>query len=106
MKPAARGPFPVRADAGWRRGGRKGQEMEKKRIRMIVAYDGTNYHGWQIQPNGITIESELNGALSTLFGEPIKVSGASRTDTGVHSLGNLAVFDVDTRMPAEKILMH
>ena len=70
---------------------------------LTVAYDGTNYHGWQIQPNGITIESELNGALSTLFGEPIKVSGASRTDTGVHSLGNLAVFDVDTRMPAEKI---
>ena len=75
----------------------------RKRMMLTVAYDGTNYHGWQIQPNGITIESELNGALSTLVGEPIKVSGASRTDTGVHSLGNLAVFDVDTRMPAEKI---
>lgn len=75
----------------------------KKRMMLTVAYDGTNYHGWQIQPNGITIESELNSALSTLFGEPIKVSGASRTDTGVHSLGNLAVFDVDTRMPAEKV---
>ena len=70
---------------------------------LTVAYDGTNYHGWQIQPNGVTIESELNNALSTLFGEPIKVSGASRTDTGVHSLGNLAVFDVDARMPAEKV---
>ncbi len=103
MKPAARGPFPVRADAGWRRGGRKGQEMEKKRIRMIVAYDGTNYHGWQVQDNGITIESELNRCLTELLREPVQVCGASRTDSGVHALGNVAVFDTTARMPAEKI---
>ena len=74
-----------------------------KRVRLIVAYDGTNYHGWQIQKNGITIESELNRCLSELLQEPIEVIGASRTDAGVHALGNVAVFDTESRMPAEKI---
>ncbi len=74
-----------------------------KRVMLVVAYDGTNYHGWQLQPNVVTIESVLNEALSSLFNEDIKVIGASRTDTGVHSLGNVAVFDTRARMPAEKI---
>ena len=73
------------------------------RIKMVVAYDGTNYKGWQVQPNGITIEEVLNKNLSKLLGEEIVVSGASRTDSGVHSLGNIAVFDTNTRMPADKI---
>lgn len=70
---------------------------------MVVAYDGTNYCGWQVQPNGITIEEILNRSLSNLLGEKIEVMGASRTDSGVHSLGNVAVFDTNTRMPADKI---
>lgn len=74
-----------------------------KRVKLTVAYDGTEYHGWQIQNNGITIESELNRCLSELFGEQIQVIGASRTDAGVHALGNVAVFDTECRMPAEKI---
>lgn len=74
-----------------------------KRIKMTVAYDGTNYCGWQIQPNGITIEQVLNQALTELLGEKIVVSGASRTDSGVHSKGNICVFDTNTRMPGEKI---
>lgn len=69
----------------------------------MVAYDGTNYCGWQVQPNGISIQQVLNEAISDLFKENIECVGASRTDAGVHSLGNVAVFDVDTRMPAEKI---
>ncbi len=73
------------------------------RVKMTVAYDGTNYKGWQVQPNGITIEEVLNKNLSNLLGEEIVVSGASRTDSGVHSLGNIAVFDTNTRMPADKI---
>ena len=77
--------------------------MEKKRVRLTVAYDGTNYHGWQIQNNGITIESELNRCLSDLLGEPVAVIGASRTDSGVHALENIAVFDTESPMPAEKI---
>lgn len=73
------------------------------RVKLIVAYDGTNYCGWQIQPNAVTVESVLNEALSNLLKEDIKVIGASRTDSGVHALGNVAVFDTDTRIPAEKI---
>jgi len=76
-----------------------------KRIKLVVAYEGTNYCGWQIQPSGITIEGVLNKALSELLKEDIKVTGASRTDSGVHSLGNVAVFDTETRIPPEKILL-
>lgn len=74
-----------------------------KRVKLVVAYDGTNYSGWQLQKNAVTIEQKLNEALSDLLGEEITVIGASRTDAGVHSLGNVCVFDTDTRMPAEKI---
>lgn len=74
-----------------------------KRVKMIVAYDGTNYCGWQVQPNGVTIEEMLNKNLSELLGEDIQVTGASRTDSGVHSIGNVAIFDTNTRMPADKI---
>lgn len=73
------------------------------RVKLVVAYDGTNYCGWQMQDNGITIEEVLNRELSALLKEDIKVIGASRTDSGVHALGNVAVFDTKTRIPAEKI---
>ena len=74
-----------------------------KRIKLTIAYDGTNYCGWQIQPNGITIEEILNKALSKMTGEEVFVIGASRTDSGVHAMGNVAVFDTETTIPAEKI---
>ena len=74
-----------------------------KRVKMVVAYDGTNYCGWQKQPNGICIEEVLNRELSRLLNEPIEVIGASRTDSGVHARGNIAVFDTHARMPADKI---
>ena len=74
-----------------------------KRVRMVLAYDGTNYCGWQLQPNGITIEEVLNQALSELLREPVAVIGASRTDSGVHAEGAVAVFDTENRMPADKI---
>lgn len=74
-----------------------------KRIMLTVAYDGTDYHGWQLQPNGITIEEVLNEKLSQLFKEEITVIGASRTDSGVHAYGNVAVFDTNARMPGDKV---
>lgn len=74
-----------------------------KRVKLVVAYDGTNYCGWQIQENGITIEEVLNKTISDLVGEPIAVIGASRTDSGVHAMGNVAVFDTESRIPAEKM---
>ena len=73
-----------------------------KRIKLVVAYDGTNYNGWQAQPMGTTVEGMLNRALTELTGEQIEVIGASRTDEGVHSMGNIAVFDTYARIPAEK----
>jgi len=74
-----------------------------KRVKLIVAYDGTNYCGWQIQPNGITVEEVLNQQLSQLLKEEIQVIGASRTDSGVHALGNIAVFDTESKIPADKM---
>lgn len=72
-----------------------------KRVLLKIAYDGTNYCGWQIQENGITVEQIINEKLGELLGEEITVIGASRTDSGVHALGNVAVFDTETRIPAE-----
>ena len=74
-----------------------------KRIKLTVAYDGTDYCGWQIQNNGIYVEEVLNRALSRLTGENITVIGASRTDAGVHARGNVAVFDTNTCIPAERL---
>ncbi len=76
---------------------------DTRRIKLVVAYDGSEYCGWQVQPSGITIEEVLNRELSQLLGEEIQVIGASRTDSGVHSLGNVAVFDTGARIPPEKI---
>ena len=73
-----------------------------KRVKLVVAYDGTNYRGWQVQNNGETIESMLNRAISSLTGEEIHVMGSSRTDSGVHAMGNVAVFDTEARMAADK----
>ena len=74
-----------------------------KRILLSVAYDGTDYAGFQAQKSGVpTIEGELNRALTELTGVPVEVIGASRTDSGVHARCNLAVFDTESRIPPEK----
>ena len=73
-----------------------------RRIMLTVAYDGTDFHGWQVQPGVRTVEGELNTCLSELLGAEVQVIGASRTDAGVHALGNLAVFDTESGIPAEK----
>ncbi len=73
-----------------------------RKIKLTVAYDGTNYCGWQIQPNGITIQEVLEKALFELLGKETRVAGASRTDSGVHALGNVAVFETDARMSADR----
>ena len=75
-----------------------------KRIKLIISYDGTNYVGWQIQKNGIAIEQVINEHLSKLLKEEITIIGASRTDSGVHAMGNVAVFDTNTRIPPDKIM--
>ena len=75
-----------------------------RRIMLIVSYQGTNYCGWQKQKNAITIEETINKAISDLFGTEISVIGASRTDTGVHAKGNVAVFDTENMtIAADKV---
>ena len=73
-----------------------------RRIMLTVAFDGTNYSGWQIQPNKETIEGVLNRELSRLLNEEIKVIGASRTDSGVHAEGAVCVFDTESKIPGDK----
>lgn len=77
--------------------------MDTKRVMLRVAYDGSSYHGWQIQNNAVTIEGTLREAIFDLTGEEVNLIGGSRTDAGVHALDNVAVFDTSTRIPAEKL---
>ena len=71
-----------------------------KRFFITLSYDGTRYHGWQIQPNGNSVQQELQQALSTLLRQPVEVVGAGRTDTGVHARMMVAHFELDpTQLP-------
>ena len=69
------------------------------RFFITLSYDGTRYHGWQIQPNGDSVQQELQEALSTLLRKPVEVVGAGRTDTGVHARMMVAHFDLDPTQP-------
>ena len=73
-----------------------------RRIQLTIEYDGTNYAGWQRQSNALAVQQVLEEALSRLTGERIVIHGASRTDAGVHALGQCAHFDTDSRIPGEK----
>ncbi len=74
----------------------------KMRFFITLSYDGTRYHGWQIQPNGNSIQQELQEALSILLRQPVEVVGAGRTDTGVHAKMMVAHFDLDLTKPPLK----
>ena len=63
-----------------------------RQICLTISYDGTSYCGFQIQPNGVSVEGVLNGALSKIAGHEVKILGASRTDAGVHAEGQRATF--------------
>lgn len=67
-----------------------------QRYFIELSYDGTCYHGWQIQPNAVTVQEVLNKALSTVLRQPIETTGCGRTDTGVHATQFFAHFDVET----------
>ena len=73
-----------------------------KRILLTVEYDGTNYAGWQRQINGLAVQQVLEEALQKATKERIVVTGASRTDAGVHALGQSVHFDTESRIPPEK----
>ncbi|WP_157263988.1 tRNA pseudouridine(38-40) synthase TruA [Pedobacter sp. Leaf176] len=69
--------------------------MSKKRYFIQIAYDGSLYHGWQVQPNAVTVQELLDKAMSTFFRQPIETLGCGRTDAGVHATDFYAHFDID-----------
>jgi len=76
--------------------------MGKRRILLTVSYDGTAYAGWQRQANAMTVQQRLEEALRKLTGETVSFMGASRTDAGVHALGQRAHFDTGCHIPADR----
>ena len=73
--------------------------------KLTIAYDGTEYCGFQVQPNGPTIQAEMMKVAIDLFGEGVTVTGASRTDSGVHARGQVAVLKTGKHIPAQKVPM-
>ena len=72
------------------------------RVKLTIEYDGTNYAGWQRQENALAVQQVVEEALFRLTGKPHAITGASRTDAGVHAFGQVAHFDAQSRIPAEK----
>jgi len=74
-----------------------------KRIKMIIQYLGTNYAGWQVQPNRTTIQGEIQKAIEQGLGEKVEIFGSGRTDAGVHAFGQVAHFDTNTRINSNNL---
>lgn len=74
-----------------------------RNIKLVIAYDGTAYHGWQTQLNRPTVQETIEGALGIITKQKVDLTGSGRTDSGVHALGQVANFKADTRIPEEKI---
>jgi tRNA pseudouridine38-40 synthase len=77
--------------------------MAVRNIKLTVEYDGSDYHGWQIQPQRRTIQGELIKAISELIGWKVRVCGASRTDAGVSAVGQVALIQIDSPIPTENL---
>lgn len=73
------------------------------RIFLWLSFDGTAYHGWQIQPNGMSVQGKVQQCLSTLLSQPIAVTGAGRTDAGVHARTMVCHFDIDRELDADQL---
>jgi tRNA pseudouridine38-40 synthase len=75
-----------------------------RRIKIEVAYDGTDYHGWQVQPGLPTIQGTLEQVISEIEGKPVQVAGSGRTDAGVHALAQVAAFSIENPIPPGNLL--
>ncbi|AGC67319.1 tRNA pseudouridine synthase A [Thermoclostridium stercorarium subsp. stercorarium DSM 8532] len=76
--------------------------MGFKRIKLVIEYDGSFFHGWQVQNNQLSVQGEIEKAIFKITGEKVSVTGSGRTDAGVHAFGQVAHFDTQSRIPAEK----
>jgi tRNA pseudouridine38-40 synthase len=74
-----------------------------RRIKIQLSYDGTDYHGWQIQPGLATIQGTLEEVISGIEGKPVPVAGSGRTDAGVHALAQVAAFTIDNPIPVDNL---
>jgi len=77
--------------------------MALRNVKLTIAYDGSDYHGWQIQPGFATIQQTVQDAARSLLGPNVRVCGASRTDAGVHALGQIALIQIDSPVPTENL---
>ena len=74
-----------------------------RNLKITVTYEGTDFHGWQVQPDQRTIQGEIEAALAAIEGRPVKVHGSGRTDAGVHALGQVASFHLENRIPCQNL---
>lgn len=74
-----------------------------RRMKIQVAYDGTDYHGWQVQPGLATIQATLEQVVGEIEGKPVHVAGSGRTDAGVHALAQVAAFTIENPIPLENL---
>ena len=75
-----------------------------RRIKILVAYNGTRYHGWQVQPRGATVQGALESCLSRITNASVRLHGAGRTDAGVHALGQVAHFNTNSRVAISSLV--
>jgi tRNA pseudouridine38-40 synthase len=78
--------------------------MALRNVKLTIAYDGSQYHGWQIQPGFTTVQGVITETLCTLFGPHARICGASRTDAGVHALGQVGLIQIDSPIPTENLV--